>query len=208
MQARYLSISFIAVFIISGFNSIAQTENGKTKKTDAESYELKGKVKSMTDLLYEVITVSGQVKKGNIEEDSHENYKLVFDEKGNIIYSESYGTNGKVKSTGRVKFDSAGNEIETDEYKPGGALLSKEVYKYDAMGDMIEDDEYDGNVALLSAYTYKYDSSGNQVEELKYSTNGYFYQHDVSKYSKRSKVIEYKNLNKDGSGELGGQQIQ
>lgn len=103
---------------------------------------VKGKVKSITEVSYDAYENDGQIRKGeSVRSDFESSYK--FDIKNNIIEENLIDVNG---------------------------THFKNTYKYDQYNNVIEQKQYDANLKLTYAYTVviKYDSNGNIIEFQRY----------------------------------------
>ncbi|WP_143569722.1 hypothetical protein [Tenacibaculum agarivorans] len=136
-----------------------------TEKNDWDLENLKGQVKSFTELSYEII-----------EEKKQENHyqKIIknYDRKGKIINEFLY------------KFDGAGNKF-IPEYNEEGQktqmycyvnnsdrLLYKWIYFYDEKGNKTKDEIYNSSDKLTLERFFKYDEKGNKIERTeKYAYN-------------------------------------
>ena len=127
--------------------SYGQLEKKSEKKNDLTEENLKGKVKSIKETLYEAVDKFGQIEKGDVLVDS----SAVYTDDGHFkIYNEK------------------GNKIEENYYNSNGRLYSKTTYKYDEKGNIIEENHYDSNGRLDSKYTYEYDKNNNWTQRIEY----------------------------------------
>ncbi|WP_406649672.1 hypothetical protein RAO12_06720 [Ornithobacterium rhinotracheale] len=99
------------------------------KKTDAEEWGLKGKVKSVKQTTYAAVEHLGKVRKGwNIDyedlflKEITANYYKVFDEKGNQIEGDWYDLYGNVLYKDTYAYDEKGNQTEEVRYKSDGKI--------------------------------------------------------------------------------------
>ena len=94
---------------------------------------LLGKVRSYSEISYEVENRFGKIEKGKR---GHEyffetDYQSKYDEKGNKIEENRYDSDGSLEEKSTYKYDEKGNKIERNRYNSDGSLDSKETYKYE-----------------------------------------------------------------------------
>ena len=100
----------------------------------------------------------------------------------NITTPKIFGFNENTNLIFTYKYDNLGNRIEKNCYGSNGGLISKYTYEYDEKGNRLEENVYDTDGKLEDKYTFKYDKKGNQieVEEIWYDSNG---NSDMLKYT-------------------------
>ena len=173
----------LAILSVLRLVSCKQSE----KKNDLTEENLKGKVKSIKETLYEAVDKFGQIEKGNW----FNNYFTIYDKKGNIIEENDYDSDGSLNSKTTYKYDEKGNKIEENDYDSDGRLDSKTTYKYDEKGNIIEENHYDSDGRLDSKTTYKYDEKGNTIEKNYYSySDGRLDSKITYKYNEKGNTIE------------------
>ena len=128
----------LAILSVLRLVSCKQSE----KKNDLTEENLKGKVKSIKETLYEAVDKFGQIEKGNW----FNNYFTIYDKKGNIIEENDYDSDGSLNSKTTYKYDEKGNKIEENDYDSDGRLDSKTTYKY----------------------KYEYDKNNNWTQKIQY----------------------------------------
>ena len=169
--------------------------NQSEKKNDLTEENLKGKVKSIKETLYEAVDKFGQIEKGDVLN----NYFNIYNEKGNKIEENRYDSDGSLYFKDTYKYDEKGNKIEENRYNSDGSLYSKTTYKYDEKGNMIEDNFYDSDDgSFIYKNTYKYDEKGNKIEEYHYDEDGKFIYKNTYKYDEKGNIIEEKIYHSDG----------
>ena len=184
----------LAILSVLRLVSCKQSE----KKNDLTEENLKGKVKSIKETLYEAVDKFGQIEKGNVLYDAFTFPFTIYDEKGNKIEENDYDSDGRLDSKTTYKYDEKGNIIEENDYDSDGRLDSKYIYKYDEKGNKIEENRYDSNGRLSQKTTYKYDEKGNTIEKNDYDSDGrpaenYSYKYEYDKNNNWTQRIEYKN---------------
>ena len=184
----------LAILSVLRLVSCKQSE----KKNDLTEENLKGKVKSIKETLYEAVDKFGQIEKGNW----FNNYFTIYDKKGNIIEENDYDSDGSLNSKTTYKYDEKGNKIEENDYDSDGRLDSKTTYKYDEKGNTIEKNYYSYSDGRLdSKITYKYNEKGNTIEENDYyysdgrldSKTTYKYKYEYDKNNNWTQKIQYRN---------------
>ena len=181
----------LAILSVLRLVSCKQSE----KKNDLTEENLKGKVKSIKETLYEAVDKFGQIEKGNW----FNNYFTIYDKKGNIIEENDYDSDGSLNSKTTYKYDEKGNKIEENDYDSDGRLSYKYTYKYDEKGNIIEENHYDSDGRLRSKYTYKYDKKGNMIEANFYNSDGSLSFKFTYKYDEKGNMIEVTYYDSDGS---------
>ena len=168
--------------------------NQSEKKNDLTEENLKGKVKSIKETLYEAVDKFGQIKKGNVLN----NYFTIYNKKGNTIEGNEYYSDGRLGYKLIYKYDGKGNNIEKNNYYSDGRLNYKTTYKYDEKGNKIEKNNYYYSGRLDSKTTYKYDEKGNNIEENIYyygsrPAENYSYEYEYDKNNNWTQKIQYRN---------------
>jgi len=190
-----------------------------------ETFELQGKVKSITEISYSVEEKFGKIVKGKKARDynrkAHE-VKVSFDENQNIVEIKVFDTadnylgeisyeyiNNKKSEENHFdtndnltykkiwKFDKKENITELAEYKSNGNLISKTNYLYNQVGEEKEINTYDSNAKLLSKRIYEYDYGDNfKIVEIKsYDAEDSLTYKAVTKYDSNDIRIESQSWN-------------
>jgi len=187
---------------------------------DLTNENLKGKVKSYTQFVYEAIDRFGEIKKGEIRggvsqnesrkynkdgnktEITHYNvdgssdYKFIylFDEIENIKSTLTFDSEGELKRKTLQKYGENRNLIEVEESKYSrllGSEKTRTIFKYDNKNNCIEESEYNSSGVLKTKIICKNDHKGNRVEEKKYSGDGKTMGTKIYQYdSNRNIIIE------------------
>ncbi len=185
--------------LLVGFASCEKNSCKNNKKTDWEKDNLKGKVKSYTNIAYEAIEKNGKVQKGKRREDELDNFLVKYGNKGNIVERNYYYYDGSLSWKYTYKYDSKVNRIEENWCNFAGKLYYKYTFKYDSRGNEIEKNEYDSDGSLSSKFTYKYDSKGNEIEKNTYNSDGKLIRKYTYKYGSKGNKIECNIYTSDGS---------
>lgn len=206
MKKRLIGLIIIS-FILFAFTG------EKGKKNDPTDLNLKGKVKSLTEINYKAVVMTGEIQTGDIIDKTI----YSFNDKGNKIEENIYRADGSLDASGsgkyNYKYDDKGNMIEENYYRSyydkssNGWISSpnyeKNIYKYDNKGNMIEENLYDEpKGSLFAKYICKYDDKGNNIEDDYYmyingdSLKSIFH---IFKYDDKENIIEHNEYQADGS---------
>ena len=115
------------------------------------------------------------------KEDDNNEYNVVHDDKGNMIY-EKYPNGHEYYH----KYDDRNNKIYTKKYYNGNEYY--EEFKFDDKGNMIYKKCSDGYGYY---WEYKYDDKGNMIYEKLPSGHEYCYGHNNTAYAKLNCGTEY-----------------
>lgn len=183
----------LAVWVIQSC-SVIQLENDRTREN------LRGKVKSFSELSYEAIVRSGHVEKGRCKRKMEYDYDIFikYDENGNIIVQKWYNSNDSLLGKLIYTYDHRGNKIEKNAYSSDGSLYNKYIYAYNQMGNQIEEKLYNSKGILTNKNTYTYDDKANLTEHTEYGSAG-FYVKNTYAYDEQGNQIEQNRYNADGS---------
>lgn len=120
MKSLFLGITAVFCIFVNAQN-----------KNDLQVVGLKGKVKSVRQIPYEVIEQEGEIRKGNIM-----NYSVftLYNENGNKSQERQYFSNGKLYYTSQYLYDDKGNLTEENVYNSDEVLYYKYVYQYNDKG--------------------------------------------------------------------------
>lgn len=185
----------ITTFLL--LQTLFSTINAQDFKNTLEKEKLKGKVKSIEDVLYKATGSSADLQKG----ERRGTYNKTFDKKGNITedkFSEKFldNKNGKTFAYDydrdenilkETAFESSGSVwyIYSFEYNKKGDRTKKmvekgygeggyETYAYDSKRDRIEMVDHRYQSALntyvknVTIYKFAYDTKGRLVEKIEY----------------------------------------
>jgi hypothetical protein len=203
--------------IISGCSE--RNQEGELKN-DLAAHNLRGEVKSLTEILRTVEIRAGEIKRGEM---SHmETYK--FNSKGNIVESRLFGRDGSLKGSSTYKYDDNGRLIEKTELEYSGRLEYNEKYTYDKNGFLTEKNTfrppdnqwnigvyYDekGNLRKESyhrlvksekmKFTYTNDLKGNRIEERSSGEDGSQFWRRLNKFDDKGNIIETSLFNSNDS---------
>jgi uncharacterized protein YkuJ len=185
-----------------------------TTKCDWPEIKLKGRVKSVSEIMYRAIDDGGIVKEGEIL-DIHR-FKIMFDDKGNEITEIDFDQNGEVRNLEEIKskFDFAGNKVQevsrsknleidrksTYGYDKNGNKRKEEIdilsdaqilNFYDSLGNKVESKIGSAKDALLRITTkFSFDKNGNEISDIRYDSYGELMDATTRKYDLNNNVIE------------------
>ena len=160
-KIKSLKVLSLLLFIALSFNT-----HESNKDNDLTKMELKGKVKSLREITFEVEDKFGQIKKVKSVND----VEYFFDLKGNIIKEQKYNQKGVPDFIIKSEFDSKANRIKSKTIMINNFLSSKTIYGYDETNKLIHEKEYDSNGDINSKTLYSY-SNDKLSEIVKYNYN-------------------------------------
>ncbi len=166
-----------------------------------EKENLKGKVKSYTELSFEAIEHLGNIEKGKKIVNSWKyDVERKYDKYGKQIEWYGYKSDGSLYIKYTYKYDEHGNSIEENWSNSDGTLKMSHTYeyKYDINGNMVEKMQYDSDGSLFHTNTYQYDSNGNQIEVNQFDSYGNLDEIHFYNYDEHGNRIEEKLLNSAG----------
>lgn len=200
--------------------------NSSKKENDWDKNDIKGKVKSITEISYEAKDRFGKIEKISRKRkyDFIYDYQKKYDIEGYMIENKEFNSDGSLKSKIIYKYDDMGkliegNEnnsdgsflkcyiniyndkgviIETNYYNTIGNIETKYTYKYDKRGNKIETNEYNSDGNIETKYIYKYDDKGNKVEENKYNSDGILKTKYIFKYDNKGYLLEKNTFYSEG----------
>ncbi len=149
------------LFIALSFNTYESN-----KDNDLTKMELKGKVKSLREITYEVIDKFGEIEKTKKVKD----VEYIFDLKGNKIKELFYNQTGFADFIVKYDYDVKTYKIKSKTIMINNFLSSKTIYGYDKTNKLIHEKEYDSNGDINSKTLYSY-SNDKLSEIVKYNYN-------------------------------------
>jgi hypothetical protein len=165
--------------------------------------QLKGNVKSMSRIEYEVKDTLNQIIKGKVVDDKEGfgNIRLTYNNKGYWTEYRSHSATGSPILTEKPEYSKDGKMrmIARRDYKYDTILWRRYDYKHDRNTINISDAHcYNAADSLLWRITWKYDNDGNAIESYRYNSTGVqeskkFYVHDEK--GNLLKVTTYNLLN-------------
>ena len=78
-----------------------------------------------------------------------------YDDSGKKIRSESYSSNGVLESHEEWTYDAAGRETVYASYQADGEGLFRSTYTYDAEGKVIQEEMWDGTATTITYFQYE-----------------------------------------------------
>ncbi len=194
IMKRNIRIALIASIIT--FTILLYSCTTDKQETGWSEYNLKGKVKSFTEISYEAIDRFGKIELGDKRVDFefilHNNAEYLFDNNGNKIEESLYFDDGSLRYKVIYKYDNNGNKIEENLYFDDGNLDTKLINLYDNKGNMIEANVYTPYGSLEDKYTFKYDEMRNRIEEKQYCSDDRLRIKRTYKYDNKGNMIEEK----------------
>lgn len=163
----------LILFVMLSFHNYENNEDNDLKKNG-----LKGKVKTLREVTFEVDDKFGKIEKTKKVDD----IEYFFDYKGNIIKEQKYNQMGMVDFIVKSEFDVKTNKIKSKSIIINSSLSSKIIYNYDEANKLIQEKEYESNGDLHFKTLYNY--SNNKLSEVvKYS-----YDKEIKKFEIWDKV--------------------
>lgn len=130
----------------------------------------KGSIKSISERNYSALKKNDSLVKGYWlpAHSGLQEYKELFNKKGNSIEKVSYYAPDSIEEKRVFKTDKYGNIVRAYVYKPDGRLydIISSKYTYDKQGNTLSEVQTDYLDRLIAKIKYKYDSKGNCVEEI------------------------------------------
>ncbi len=188
--------------------------------TDWGTNNLKGNVKEITKLEYNIYNDYGETSKEldyktiytfnkNIIAEKkfympdgvlERRFVYKIDDSGKRIEEDDYGFSGKLSNTTTYKYNKSGNCIEEEQYSSAGEFCYKKIFNYDVNGNRTEYAEYSQPEKLLYKYIYKFDVNGNEIEYGRFILTGELTDTYSFKYDAKGNQIE--KLQYDSKGKL------
>lgn len=201
MKLNYKKNCFLHIkaFLIVLFISTSSCSLNK-KDNDWAEENLRGKVKSLSEISYKAVEKFGEIKTGNRERDSwSENDRLIiFDQKGNKIEENIYASDGNLRKKYTFEYDNLGNLSKKNRYNFDGSLYEKHTYEYDDKGNLVIDNSYWSDGSLKIKLTYKYDNIGNVIKEQKYRSDGTLLKKYRYQYDNKGNLVKKNRHESDG----------
>ena len=147
-----------AVLLLTAIACNSQPKSKREHQLNWQRYNLKGKVKSITEFNYKEYVHESQLTSVEAK------VNMVFDKAGNLVDQTVYLRQERFASHNTYKNDGAGNCTEMNDWQEDGSLDRKYFYQYDGAGNRINEKRFDGKGKLRSHETYTYDAYGNQLE--------------------------------------------
>lgn len=214
---KYLITSMLLVATATLF---AQQQN----PTDWELSGLKGKVKTLRSIPYQITAQGKSFAKGAVDLDldtvnkiaNLENLQKEFNAKGYLSQTRFFYKNGDLYSRMEYYYNPQGQLFETRynsdktlyaynpagylikdaTYSSGGFLKTHYAYQVDANGKVLKEETYRAN-QLESAVTYTYNKQGDPVEIRYYDHEGNLLQKVESKFNKQHLAVNTRTYDKD-----------
>jgi hypothetical protein len=180
---------------------IVAWSNPRKGGTSLETFQLRGKVKSLRETSYVATMESGKIVRGEIKRNTpyeHDSF-MIFNRIGNIE-SVTYSSMGIEESQIAYSYNERGNQIGSVTYNSKGESVEKVKYFYKENDNKTECYVYGKSGDLSTKFTFEYDDYGNlisnKIEPLNKSIKAWELTY---KYDDRMNVIEQGNINPQGS---------
>src|ERR1019366_5595022 len=144
------------------------------------------KVKFISEFDYEARAKFGEITKDSLL------FKITYkyDEKGNEIEENSYGSDENLISKMTYEYNNEGNAIESNRYNIDGSLAQRFVFKYNEQGKVSERNDYNADGSLDHKSTFKYNEEGKVIEKNNYYSDGSLDDKMMYNYNAEGIVIE------------------
>lgn len=183
--------SFLVIFLVC----IACSVQKEIRKSDWETLNLNGKIKSIRQIPRHIQTKFGKYLIGEPWPYVEENFVLLFDESGKLVEKRLFYNNGTKYSREMYYYNEDGNRYKEVLYNQNGSLGSRITYVFDRKGRITQSDCHN---YLGVNYIYKYDNRGNRVEAHKYYGDGNLYFKATYAYNKKGNRIEEQIFTSEG----------
>ncbi|WP_299398679.1 hypothetical protein [uncultured Gelidibacter sp.] len=190
-------VIIILIFLVTATSCV-----NKDGINDLKELNLKGRVKSVVEIPYNVKDSFGEITKGKIAQGFLDhNIGRTFNHNGYLIEHNKYNDLGGIYYRTIYLYDKNSNINELNRYDSDGKLIFKYKYIYDNYGNEIEEARYNNEGILISKYKheYVYDKKGNKTEMLFYDKKGVFKSKDVFSYDDNGNLIEFIEDFEEGS---------
>jgi len=201
MKANYSKSSKISLALLAFTLCLFLSCSSGKKDTDQkyfenniDFYQLKGKIKSLTETGFKTVEKFGEIQKGS----PGSKMIYLFNENGSLDKELTYGVDGKEAAKTVCIYDKKGNIIEVNYFRDD-SLEDKLTYKYDGAGNKIERNVYNPNGTLIRKFINKFDEKGKNIEENYYNANGDLESKQIFKYDKYGNNIILESYQADGS---------
>lgn len=189
----YFTKSLVVLLVLLAIPSC----NSDKKENDWDKNNLKGKVKSITEISYEAKDRFGKIEKVSRKRkyDIYD-YQKKFNNEGYLIEKKEFNSDDRLKFI--IKYDDIGNPIEGNEHISDGSFLKRYINIYNDKGVVIEHNNYNSVGKIESKFTFKYDKRGNKIETNEYNSDGNIETKYIYKYDDKGNKVEKKKYNLDG----------
>ncbi len=189
----FIIILMFPLFSFTTDKTVSFSFTTDKSETGWSEYNLRGKVKSLTEISYEVVERNGKIEIGERKRGHRpiqgQDYQIVFDNNGNKIVKIEYASDGSIENYVTYEYNKKGNKIEENVYDSDRRLERKWIYKYNNIGNLIEETYYfDGS--LTSKRTNEYDKKGNRIEANIVNYIAGFEQKVTFEYDNEGNLIE------------------
>jgi hypothetical protein len=186
-----LQLTVAACFILS----CSPDKQIEKNKNTLNNMNLKGKVKSVTETVYNAVNKSGKIQKGKRDGITISNFNI----NENLIKYASYNSDDSLMLKRIYEYDEYGRLLVETHYWLG-RIKSKHTYTYDGQGHNIKEQYYASPpgpyIENSSTTIFKYDNSGNIIEKITNYENGSS-DHRIYSYDNRGNIIKEKSLSRD-----------
>jgi hypothetical protein len=178
--------------------------------------KIKGKVKSIKEIQYNLLPIVGEIEKTNIRKQDNylynqkgfliecqyiglfnSKYVMKYNDKNQLIEKNSFDSNGNQVPELAYRYDDKGNKIEDISYDSDGSIIYKRIFLFDENNCNVEInfnrffDKYSSKEIL------KYDEKGRKVERNIFESSGLLSK-EYFEYDEMNNVVEERTYGSDG----------
>ncbi len=193
-------------------------------QTDLEALELLGPVHRVKQLNYSVTRVKGEIIKGALVDEDHENVNCLktFYENGSIqedrcyflhdgssfsrTYKDGleyemlgYSKEGRITHRSRKEYNENCKVHSVSTIGANDIILAQTIWNYDDKNNPIEVNSYDPPGVLIEYRHFKFDERGFEIEQKGFKADGTFILWVQHENNDRGHAIKDIRLNEDGS---------
>jgi len=186
------SLILLTFLLLVGFNTKIYPQ-----KSDIEIMGLKGKVKSVKQITYDVVKKNGEIHKGRISKNSSSHLYHVFNKDGfntEVYYYDTSNSESIFDTKNTFKYDDE-NRLKKKSTSLDGSLSSEKIYRYDDRGNLTEMTENNSLGKIIRNNKHRYDEKGNKIEKIEYKPDGSLFYKHIYKYDDKGNKIEWRYYN-------------
>ena len=142
----------VIIFIFSNISTLAQS-----KKTDLQNENLQGKVNSLKEIKFTLISNDGKFEKSKEFQYSKE---VIYDKNGYRTQNAYFLNNGEIDWKSTIKYNSLSNIIEEISYKNNNEISVKHISKYGYSDKILQNRMYNDKNELEKITLYEYANNG------------------------------------------------
>ena len=178
---QFIVLSILMVFLLSCTNDLSTS-------TDLKKMNIKDKVKSIDESIFNASEKFGEIVKGKLINSWKAESKYDFNSNGFLVKESHYYQSGKLSGEEKWIYNEENKLITKDQSKScGGGIL--EVY--DGINVLIWD-------VSISKYSCIYNDNGNLKERLFFNSWGKLFEKAIYKYNNKNLLTTIDRYNSEG----------